>query len=198
MLSSECKYPDISEESVYESLGKPQESKVVPSIDKFVKFDSIGWQGDWEIGLLQNMRAHGSLLSLLSSLPLRVFQVRSRFLSPIQSPFFPAAALLRIPRGQHPESELPPNLDHFLAANFKIGPRLQCCTRKASSTMQFGGWHIGKNVSDLSNKMQNDFSFALVKFISMDPGMDQLGHNSPTRIFVLLPSLSAFLLDAPL
>ena len=135
-----------------------------------------------------------ALSSLLSPpLPLRVFQVRSRFLSPIQSPFFPAAALPRIPRGQHPESELPPNLDHFLAANFKIGPRLQCCTRKAFSTMQFGGWHIGKNISDLSNKIQNDFSFALVKFISMD----QLGHNSPTRIFVLLPSLSAFLLAAP-
>ena len=102
-------------------------------------------------------------------------------LSPIQSPFFPAA-FLRIPRGQHPESELPPNLDHFLAANFKIGPRY--CTRKAFSTMQ-----LWRSPIINTNRIQNDFSFAVVTFISVD----QQGHNSPANSHLWPPSLSLIL-----
>ena len=48
-------------------------------------------------------------------------------LHPIPFSFLPSSASLppMIPGGRHPESELPPNLDRFLAANFKMGPKIK-------------------------------------------------------------------------
>ena len=94
---------------------------------------------------------------LLSSLEWRSGFCRSALalslslsLSLPSNPLFFLPAFLRIPRGQHLESELLPNLDHFLVANFRIGQRLKCyysiCSLEDillkqisfSNSMQFG------------------------------------------------------------
>ena len=85
----------------------------------------------WELGLLPNMRVRSWFPSFF---PLNGGSAAAGFagrlapsLHPIPFSFLPSSASLppMIPGGRHPESELPPNLDRFLAANFKMGPRLR-------------------------------------------------------------------------